>query len=58
MKKNILIVIDSLAMGGVTKVLANMLNTIDYSKYNIDLKILHYYNDMQITLPKEVNIIK
>lgn len=58
MKKNILIVIDSLAMGGVTKVLANMLNTIDYSKYNIDLKILHYYNDMRITLPKEVNIIK
>lgn len=58
MKKNILIVVDNLAMGGVTKVLSNMLNLLDYSKYNIDLLVLHYYESMQIALPKNVKILK
>lgn len=56
-KKSILIVVDNLAMGGVTKVLANMLKLLDYSKYEIDLLVLHYYKDMNVDIPESVNII-
>lgn len=58
MKKNILIVVDNLVVGGVTKVLANMLNSLDYEKFNIDLLILHYNKTMDVNIPKSVKIIK
>ena len=58
MKKNILFVVDNLKLGGVTKVLTNLLKNLNYNKYNIDLLVLHYYEDMQIKLPDEVNILK
>lgn len=58
MKKNILFVVDNLKLGGVTKVLINMLNRLDTSKYNIDLLVLHYYTDMIFDLSENINIIK
>ena len=58
MKKNILFVVDNLKMGGVTKVLINMLKSLDNSDYNIDLLVLHYYKDMLIELPDNIKIIK
>ncbi len=58
MKKNILFVVDNLKLGGVTKVLTNLLKKLDYSKYNIDLLVLHYYKDMQVKLPTNVTILK
>lgn len=58
MKKNILFVVDNLKMGGVTKVLINMLKSLDNSDYNIDLLVLHYYKDMLIDLPDNIKIIK
>lgn len=58
MKKNILFVVDNLKLGGVTKVLVNMLNKLDYSKYNIDLLVLHYYEDLKINLSENINILK
>ena len=58
MKKNILFVVDNLKLGGVTKVLVNLLKKLDYSKYSIDLLVLHFYNDMKIEIPPEVNILK
>ena len=58
MKKNILFVVDNLKMGGVTKVLINMLKKLDTSNYNIDLLVLHYYKDMLVTIPKNINLIK
>lgn len=58
MKKNILFVVDNLILGGVSKVLVDLLKKLDYSKYNIDLLVLHFYNDMKIEIPLEVNIIK
>lgn len=58
MKKNILFVVDNLKMGGVTKVLINMLKSLDNSDYNIDLLVLHYYKDMLIDLPNNIKIIK
>lgn len=57
-KKEILFVIDSLVVGGVSKVLINLLTEIDYSKYKIDLLVLNYHGDMINNIPKEVNIIK
>ena len=59
MKKNILFVVDNLKMGGVTKVLSTLLKTITPTgNYNIDLLVLHYYKDMEISIPEEVNVIK
>lgn len=57
MKKNILFVVDNLKMGGVTKVLGNLLNKLDYSLYDVDLLVLHYYEDMKIKYPAGVKII-
>ncbi len=57
MAKDILFVVDNLVMGGVTKVLANLLNNLDSEKYNIDLLVLHYYKDMKLELPTNVKII-
>ena len=58
MPKNILFVVDNLVMGGITKVLANLLQNLDEKKYNVDLLVLHYYEDMYIQIPKRVRIIK
>lgn len=58
MKKNILFVVDNLILGGVSKVLVNLLKRLDYSKYNVDLLVLHFYNDMKIEIPPEVTILK
>lgn len=58
MPKNILFVVDNLVMGGITKVLANLLQNLDEEKYCVDLLVLHYYEDMSIKIPKSVNIIK
>lgn len=57
-KKEVLFVIDSLVVGGVSKVLSNLLSEIDYSKYKIDLAVLNYHGDMINSIPKDVNIIK
>lgn len=57
MKKNILFVVDNLKMGGVTKVLGNLLDRLDYSLYDVDLLVLHYYEDMKIKYPSGVKII-
>lgn len=57
MPKNLLFVVDNLVMGGITKVIANLLKNIDETKYNIDLLVLHYYEDMKAEIPSYVNII-
>ncbi len=57
MPKNILFVVDNLVMGGVTKVIENLLKNIDETKYNIDLLVLHYYEDMKVEIPSYVNIM-
>ncbi|MDO5557054.1 MAG: glycosyltransferase [Clostridia bacterium] len=56
--KNVLIVVDNLVMGGVTKVLVDFLKEVNFTKYKVDLCILHYYKDMSVEIPKEVKIIE
>lgn len=58
MPKNILFVVDNLVMGGITKVITNLLVNLDPEKYNMDLLVLHYYEDMKVKIPEYVNIIE
>ena len=37
MKKNLLFIMSNLECGGAEKALISLLQTIDYSKYNVDL---------------------
>ena len=57
MSKDVLFVVDNLVMGGVTKVLVNLLDNMDSEKYNIDLLVLHYYKDMKVQVPEYVNLV-
>lgn len=56
-KKNIVFVIPSLDAGGAEKSLVNLLNTIDYSLYNVDLVLFHKKGAFLSMLPKEVSIV-
>ncbi len=58
MKKNLLFVVDNLVLGGVTAVLINLLDALDYNKYSVDLLVLHYYEDMKVKVNPNVNIIE
>lgn len=56
MKKNIAIFQPNLNIGGIEKSLINLLNRIDYNKYNIDL-YLFSKGKLYSQIPKEVNVI-
>ena len=57
MKKDILFIIPSLSAGGGEKSLINLLEQIDYSKYNVDLFILNKRGLFLDFVPKEVSIL-
>ena len=58
MKKSILFVNDEMCVGGVSKVLVNLLNMIDRDRYNIDLLVLHAHGDYLDDVPSYVNLIR
>lgn len=58
MKQKLLFVTENLVMGGVTRVLENLLKNLDFEKYQVDLLVLHYCDDMPVSLPPQVNILK
>lgn len=58
MKKDILFIIPSLSAGGGEKSLINLLEQIDYKKYNVDLFVLNKKGLFLDFIPKEVNIIE
>lgn len=55
--KNILFVVDEKRMGGVSVLLNDILNKINFQKYNIDVMVLHNIGDYLDKLPKNINII-
>lgn len=55
--KDILFVVDERRMGGVSILLEDMLNRFDYSKFNIDILVLHNNGTRLNNLPRNVNII-
>ncbi|MHA7139549.1 glycosyltransferase [Rossellomorea arthrocnemi] len=57
MKKDILIAVYSMEIGGIEKSLINMLNSFDYSKYNVDLFICDHSGELLNDIPEQVNVL-
>ncbi|MGG1399966.1 glycosyltransferase [Bacillus salipaludis] len=57
MKKNILISVFNMEIGGIERSLINMLESFDYHKYNVDLLIFHHVGEFMNLIPKSVNIL-
>lgn len=55
--KKIAIVTEKLYVGGIERALINMLHTIDYKKYNIDLYVLVPEGKLAYEVPENVNVI-
>ncbi|CAM2076855.1 MAG: Glycosyl transferase family 1 domain-containing protein [uncultured Clostridium sp.] len=55
--KNILIVINSLTIGGSEKSLVSLLELLDYSKYEVDLLMFKKGEDFDKYIPIEVNVL-
>lgn len=58
MKKDILFIIPSLSAGGGEKSLINLLEQIDYKRYNVDLFALNKEGLFLDFVPSEVNVIE
>lgn len=56
--KRILISSFDLEIGGVERSLVNMLDSFDYSKYDVDLMLYSHTGDFINLLPREVNLLK
>jgi glycosyltransferase involved in cell wall biosynthesis len=57
-KKNLLFIINNLNCGGAEKSLVSLLQTIDYSKYAVDLFVFKHEGVFFENLPKEVHILR
>ncbi|MFE4764105.1 glycosyltransferase [Bacillus mycoides] len=57
-KKKILITSFDMAIGGVERSLIGLLNTIDYSKYDVDLMLFKQEGEFLFLLPKMPNLLK
>lgn len=57
MKKKILFNMYNLEIGGAEKSLLSILNTIDYSRYNVDLFLYENSGELINELPEEVNLL-
>lgn len=57
MKKNILFVMNHLVCGGAEKSLISLLETLDYTRYNVDLFLFAHQGLFMNQLPKEVNLL-
>jgi len=58
MKKDILFVINNLNCGGAEKALISLLETIDYSIYNVDLFLFKHEGLFFNKIPKQVNLLE
>ncbi|MEC2056053.1 glycosyltransferase [Peribacillus psychrosaccharolyticus] len=58
MKKNILFVLNNLNCGGAEKALISLLETIDYSMYNVDLYLFKHEGIFFNKIPKRVKLLK
>nr|MCR5787915.1 hypothetical protein [Bacilli bacterium] len=57
MKKNIIIGISNLTANSIGVSLVNLLNTVDYTKYNVDLVFVNSVSYMLNQIPRSVNVI-
>lgn len=56
--KKILICANTLCVGGIEKSLINLLNKLDYSKFQVDLLLEEKTGELLSSVPKNVNIIE
>lgn len=57
MKKSIFISVFNMEIGGIERSLINMLESIDYSAYEVDLFICHHTGDLLGQIPASVNVL-
>lgn len=57
MKKKIIFVSQALWVGGIESALVNLLNALDYERYNISCLILQDYQDMAYRIPKACKLL-
>ncbi|WP_242214350.1 glycosyltransferase [Bacillus cereus group sp. BfR-BA-01383] len=58
MKKDVLFVINNLNCGGAEKSLISLLNTMDYSRYNVDLFLFKHEGLFLNKISKQVNVLE
>ncbi|OXS59075.1 glycosyltransferase [Rossellomorea vietnamensis] len=58
MKKNLLFIMNNLNCGGAEKSLVTLLQSIDYSKYNVDLYLFKHEGLFMNKVPEQVNILE
>ena len=58
MKKKILFVNDEMVVGGVSKVLNNLLRHMDREKYEMHLLVLHKHGEMLKDIPEDIKVIE
>ncbi|QNG58477.1 glycosyltransferase [Bacillus sp. PAMC26568] len=57
MKKDIIICLYDMEIGGIERSLINMLENFDYEQFNVDLLIFEHKGDFMKLIPKQVNIL-
>ena len=57
LKKDVLFIMNKLVCGGAEKSLISLLETIDYSKYNVDLFLFKHEGIFLQKIPNEVNLL-
>lgn len=57
MKKRIFIAIQYLEIGGAERALIGLLNSLDYTKYEIDLFVYRHSGEFMKFIPKQVNLL-
>ena len=55
--KRILIINHAMEIGGVERSLLGLLDSIDYSRYSVDLFLLRHEGELLPLIPKEVNLL-
>ena len=58
MKKRILIIYTKMILGGATTSLISLLNSLDYSKYDVDLLLYENGGVLQDRIPRQVGILE
>lgn len=57
MEKKIFIFSHAMEIGGAERALLGLLNSIDYSKYEVDLFLLKHSGELMPLIPKQVNLL-
>ena len=56
-KKKIIIVSHAMELGGAERSLLGLLETFDYSRYEVDLFLIHHEGELLSYIPNEVNLL-